>query len=80
MSLEIKKQPFIHSTLFTFGSFFVFWRVENVSYYFQVMELYHALALRFFLLGTHYRTTISYSNEQLDTASDRLFYIYQVGN
>ncbi|KAJ3678408.1 hypothetical protein LUZ60_002211 [Juncus effusus] len=43
----------------------------------EVIEVYHPLALRFFLLGTHYRTTINYSREQLDTASDRLFYIYQ---
>ncbi|XP_078173963.1 cysteinyl-tRNA synthetase, class Ia family protein [Carex rostrata] len=51
--------------------------LKNFTTIRRVMELYHALALRFFLLGTHYRTTISYSNEQLDTASDRLFYIYQ---
>ncbi|KAJ3688786.1 hypothetical protein LUZ61_017950 [Rhynchospora tenuis] len=51
--------------------------LKNFTTIRQVMELYHALALRFFLLGTHYRTTINYSKEQLDTASDRLFYIYQ---
>jgi len=43
----------------------------------QVIELYHPLALRFFLINTHYRSPINYSNIQLETASDRLFYIYQ---
>ncbi|XP_072966720.1 cysteine--tRNA ligase CPS1 homolog, chloroplastic/mitochondrial isoform X2 [Typha angustifolia] len=43
----------------------------------QVIELYHPLALRFFLLGTHYRSPINYTKAQLDIASDRLFYIYQ---
>ncbi|XP_051145516.1 cysteine--tRNA ligase, chloroplastic/mitochondrial isoform X2 [Andrographis paniculata] len=43
----------------------------------QVIELYHPLALRLFLMGTHYRSPINYSDLQLETASDRLFYIYQ---
>ncbi|KAL5988081.1 hypothetical protein ACLOJK_035844 [Asimina triloba] len=43
----------------------------------QVIDLYHPLALRLFLMGTHYRSPINYSNAQLESASDRLFYIYQ---
>ncbi|XP_020674820.1 cysteine--tRNA ligase CPS1 homolog, chloroplastic/mitochondrial isoform X2 [Dendrobium catenatum] len=43
----------------------------------QVIEVYHPLALRLFLIGTHYRSTISYSIAQLEIASDRLYYIYQ---
>ncbi|CAL9192683.1 unnamed protein product [Musa hybrid cultivar] len=43
----------------------------------EVIELYHPLALRFFLIGTHYRSPINYSMTQLDIASDRLYYIYQ---
>ncbi|ONK70373.1 uncharacterized protein A4U43_C05F33050 [Asparagus officinalis] len=43
----------------------------------QVIDLYHPLALRLFLIGTHYRSPINYSNAQLETASDRLFYIFQ---
>ncbi|XP_022881734.1 cysteine--tRNA ligase, chloroplastic/mitochondrial-like isoform X2 [Olea europaea var. sylvestris] len=43
----------------------------------QVLELYHPLALRLFLLGTHYRSPINYSEIQLESASDRIFYIYQ---
>lgn len=43
----------------------------------QVIDLYHPLALRLFLIGTHYRSPINYSNAQLETASDRLYYIYQ---
>nr|XP_010928295.1 cysteine--tRNA ligase, chloroplastic/mitochondrial isoform X1 [Elaeis guineensis] len=43
----------------------------------EVIELYHPLALRLFLIGTHYRSPINYSRVHLDAASDRLFYIYQ---
>lgn len=44
----------------------------------QVIELYHPLALRLFLIGTHYRSPINYSILQLESASERIFYIYQV--
>jgi hypothetical protein len=40
--------------------------------------MYHPLALRMFLLGTHYRSPINYTIEQLNVASDRLYYTYQV--
>ncbi|KAE8056340.1 hypothetical protein FH972_013121 [Carpinus fangiana] len=43
----------------------------------QVIDLYHPLALRLFLMGTHYRSPINYSDGQLESASDRIFYIYQ---
>ncbi|XP_057799975.1 LOW QUALITY PROTEIN: cysteine--tRNA ligase, chloroplastic/mitochondrial-like [Salvia miltiorrhiza] len=43
----------------------------------QVLELYHPLALRLFLMGTHYRSSINYSDLLLESASDRVFYIYQ---
>ncbi|KAL6523892.1 hypothetical protein OROMI_030987 [Orobanche minor] len=43
----------------------------------EVIEHYHPLALRLFLMGTHYRSPINYSELQLESASDRLFYIYQ---
>ncbi|CAN0877538.1 Cysteine--tRNA ligase, chloroplastic/mitochondrial [Linum grandiflorum] len=43
----------------------------------QVIDLYHPLAVRLFLLGTHYRSPINYSDALLESASDRLFYIYQ---
>ncbi|CAI9784938.1 unnamed protein product [Fraxinus pennsylvanica] len=42
-----------------------------------VLEFYHPLALRLFLTGTHYRSPIKYSEIQLESASDRIFYIYQ---
>lgn len=44
----------------------------------QVIELYHPLALRLFLMGTHYRSPINYSDFLLESASERVFYIYQV--
>ncbi|KAK4388640.1 Cysteine--tRNA ligase, chloroplastic/mitochondrial [Sesamum angolense] len=43
----------------------------------QVIELYHPLALRLFLMGTHYRSPINYSDLQLESSSDRVFYIFQ---
>lgn len=43
----------------------------------EVLETYHPLALRLFLLGTHYRSPINYSTRQLDIATDRLFYFFQ---
>ncbi|CAF2096419.1 cysteine--tRNA ligase, chloroplastic/mitochondrial isoform X1 [Brassica rapa] len=43
----------------------------------QVIDLYHPLALRLFLMGTHYRSPINYSDFLLESASERVFYIYQ---
>nr|GMD45773.1 cysteine--tRNA ligase, chloroplastic/mitochondrial isoform X1 [Ipomoea batatas] len=43
----------------------------------QVIDIYHPLALRLFLMGTHYRSPINYTIAQLESASDRIFYIYQ---
>lgn len=43
----------------------------------QVLEVYHPMALRLFLIGTHYRSPISYSDVQLESASERVYYIYQ---
>ncbi|CAH9107006.1 unnamed protein product [Cuscuta europaea] len=43
----------------------------------QVIDIYHPLALRLFLMGTHYRSPINYTVAQLESASDRVFYIYQ---
>ncbi|XVF84371.1 hypothetical protein PTKIN_Ptkin17bG0031200 [Pterospermum kingtungense] len=44
----------------------------------QVLDVYHPLALRLFLIGTHYRSPINYSDVLLESASERIFYIYQV--
>ncbi|KAF2287247.1 hypothetical protein GH714_039438 [Hevea brasiliensis] len=57
-------------------------RDSSISYWIHngfvtVIDLYHPLALRLFLLGTHYRSPINYSNVQLESASERIFYIYQ---
>ncbi|KAK4489580.1 hypothetical protein RD792_005392, partial [Penstemon davidsonii] len=43
----------------------------------QVTESYHPLSLRYFLLGTHYRSPVHYSISQIDIASEAVFYIYQ---
>ncbi|XP_057727136.1 cysteine--tRNA ligase, chloroplastic/mitochondrial isoform X1 [Arachis stenosperma] len=43
----------------------------------QVVDIYHPLALRYFLMGAHYQSPINYSIIQLESASDRIFYIYE---
>nr|GMC75757.1 cysteine--tRNA ligase 2, cytoplasmic isoform X1 [Ipomoea batatas] len=43
----------------------------------EVTKLYHPFALRYFLLGTHYRSPVNYSISQIEIASESLFYIYQ---
>ncbi|XP_052731949.1 cysteine--tRNA ligase, chloroplastic/mitochondrial isoform X2 [Vigna angularis] len=43
----------------------------------QVIDIYHPLALRYFLMSAHYRSPVNYSNIQLESASDRIFYIYE---
>ncbi|XP_042464979.1 cysteine--tRNA ligase, chloroplastic/mitochondrial-like [Zingiber officinale] len=43
----------------------------------DIIAKYHPLALRFFLMRTHYRADVNYSDIALENASDRVFYIYQ---
>eukprot|EP00268_Persea_americana_P018291 TRINITY_DN1908_c0_g1_i1.p1 TRINITY_DN1908_c0_g1~~TRINITY_DN1908_c0_g1_i1.p1 ORF type:complete len:435 (-),score=81.38 TRINITY_DN1908_c0_g1_i1:420-1724(-) len=43
----------------------------------KICKLYHPLALRIFLMGTHYRSPVNYSSALLEIASERIFYIYQ---
>lgn len=43
----------------------------------EVLEMYPPLAVRLFLIGTHYRSPINYSKSQLEKASERAYYIYQ---
>ncbi|KAK4358343.1 hypothetical protein RND71_023953 [Anisodus tanguticus] len=43
----------------------------------EVTRLYHPLALRYFLLGNHYRSPVNYSISQIEIASESVFYIYQ---
>ncbi|XXG47679.1 hypothetical protein AAC387_Pa02g2282 [Persea americana] len=43
----------------------------------DICKLYHPLALRIFLMGTHYRSPVNYSSALLEIASERIFYIYQ---
>ncbi|MFT3915656.1 MAG: cysteine--tRNA ligase [Anaeromyxobacteraceae bacterium] len=43
----------------------------------QVLERYDAEAMRLFLLGTHYRNPINYSDKILDEAERRAVYFYE---
>ncbi|KAL9664432.1 hypothetical protein QQ045_019832 [Rhodiola kirilowii] len=44
----------------------------------EIIERYHPLSLRHFLMSAHYRSQINYSLSQLENASEAVFYIYQV--
>lgn len=50
--------------------FFIIWRIT---------DLYHLLALRYFLLGIHYRSLVDYCIAQLNMASEIASYIYISG-
>ncbi|XAR72334.1 Cysteine--tRNA ligase [Bertholletia excelsa] len=43
----------------------------------EVTKLYHPLALRHFLMGTHYRSPVNYSISQIEISSEAVYYIYQ---
>ncbi|MCL7035806.1 hypothetical protein MKW94_000038 [Papaver nudicaule] len=43
----------------------------------EVTTLYHPLALRYFMMSTHYRSPVNYSDDQLEIASDSVFRLYQ---
>ncbi|MEW5312246.1 MAG: hypothetical protein WDW38_003893 [Sanguina aurantia] len=43
----------------------------------EVLHTYHPLALRWWLVSTHYRQPINYTLRSLEEASDRLYYIFQ---
>lgn len=42
----------------------------------DVLSTYHAETVRFFMLGTHYRHPINYSNDMLNQATRRMVYMY----
>jgi len=42
----------------------------------DVLQVYHPEVLRYFLMGTHYRSPINYSTENLDEACARVGYYY----
>lgn len=43
----------------------------------EVLQNYHSLALRWFLIGTHYRSAINYTQRALEESSERTYYLYQ---
>ena len=43
----------------------------------EVLDSYHPMALRWFLISTQYRQAINYTVRGLEEASDRIFYLYQ---
>ncbi|EPS58790.1 hypothetical protein M569_16023 [Genlisea aurea] len=53
---------------------------KSLGNFFTIREAtkrYHPLALRHFLLGTHYRSPVNYSISQIEISSESVFYIYQ---
>ncbi|KIY97033.1 cysteinyl-tRNA synthetase [Monoraphidium neglectum] len=43
----------------------------------EVLKSYHPLALRWFLVATHYRAPVNYTQRALEEASDRAYYVFQ---
>ena len=43
----------------------------------DVRKIYHPQAIRYFLLSTHYRAPINYTERNLEEASGRVYYLYQ---
>ena len=43
----------------------------------EVLQQYHPMALRWFLVNTQYRQGINYTQRALEDASDRIYYLYQ---
>ncbi|KAK9110211.1 hypothetical protein Sjap_018271 [Stephania japonica] len=53
---------------------------KSLGNFFTIRDItsrYHPLALRYFLMSTHYRSPVNYSISQLEIASDSIYYIYQ---
>ncbi|GJQ91842.1 cysteine--tRNA ligase 2, cytoplasmic [Tanacetum coccineum] len=50
---------------------------KSTGCWIMVTNLYHPLALRHFLLGTHYRSPVNYPIDQIEISSEAIFYIYQ---
>ncbi|XP_026384171.1 cysteine--tRNA ligase 2, cytoplasmic-like [Papaver somniferum] len=54
---------------------------KSLGNFFTIREVttsYHPLALRYFMMSTHYRSPVNYSLNQLEIASDTVFYLYQL--
>ncbi|CAD6209516.1 unnamed protein product [Miscanthus lutarioriparius] len=43
----------------------------------DIISLYHPMALRYFLIRTHYRSDVNHSDKAIENASDRVYYIYK---
>ncbi|KAF7844775.1 cysteine--tRNA ligase 2, cytoplasmic-like [Senna tora] len=43
----------------------------------QITKRYHPLALRHFLISSHYKSPLNYTVSQLESSSDAIYYIYQ---
>ncbi|MGM0574620.1 MAG: cysteine--tRNA ligase [Myxococcota bacterium] len=43
----------------------------------EVLKLYHPQAVRWFLLSTHYRAPINYTERTIEEAAARVYYLYQ---
>ncbi|KAG0552835.1 hypothetical protein BDA96_01G541800 [Sorghum bicolor] len=43
----------------------------------DIISLYHPMALRYFLIRTHYRSDVNHSDKAIEKASDRVYYIYK---
>lgn len=56
----------------------IYTKLCNPSIFTQIIARYHPLALRHFLISAHYRSPLNYTISQLESASDAVYYVYQV--
>ncbi|KAJ4879992.1 hypothetical protein Rs2_37046 [Raphanus sativus] len=43
----------------------------------EMMVVFHPLAVRYFLMSVHYRTSLTYTKHELEVSSDSLYNVYQ---
>jgi cysteinyl-tRNA synthetase len=71
-----------HIAIFSIFSYWVllFWLLFRplTVIFFQIISLYHPMALRYLLIRTHYRSDVNHSDKGIENASDRVYYIYKV--
>ncbi|KAF9623003.1 hypothetical protein IFM89_035984 [Coptis chinensis] len=78
---EANVKYWVHSGSFTRDGEKMSKSRDNCESIRKVTSRYHPLALRYLLMSMHYRSSVDYSKSQfywqLETASDKVYYIYQ---
>jgi hypothetical protein len=65
--------------VFSLAEFYCFGYYSDLfQLFFQIISLYHPMALRYFLIRTNYRSDVNRSDKEIENASVRVYYIYKV--